>query len=648
VARTPTFPAIRARLRRLGPAHALASAVVAAALFATTRVSAQDAVVAETPRPRPPDARAATVDAAQVPATEAVPEAVDTDDDAGADDPPEEGEGGVPELPGDDAETVTTATAAETDEEAARIADEDDERPRVASMPTPEAAASPAASSPELVLYGFVHGEWELRFDALSAIPLPPLPGQPDTDSLGQQLYASQWFRLRGEFGLRPHLRLVVHADLLRGVLFGDTAQGIAPSAWRRDRRIGFDGDAGCAREARCERQSAGFLLRQFYLAWNTRAGELRVGQQGFHWGLGIAANDGDQRPFFGDTQFGDLVERVSFVGRPLGPRHPLSIGVAADVVFDEGPFDLRRGDVLAQGVASVLWQRGEGAPITAAAGGTRTTVIGRERALGTFLAVRSGTDRSGARLDLATIDVYARWDVREPGGGRVFAAFEGAYTFGSTELALSPTRTRERVVQLVGAAQLGRSSDHLDVLLELGHASGDARANDGVQSRGVFDGDHRVGLLLFPEVLNWLTARAVASALPMAGDDARALALVPSSGGVAGATYLAPTILWRPEAWIELRLGAVVARTSGPQIDLVAERLGLGRRNWRGGDASQRDLGLELDAALLLSTELRDRVTLTGGLEGGVLFAGRALDDAFGVPLGDISLVRARVGLRF
>jgi len=589
------------------------------------------------------DAAPASASASAAPRVEAPDEAPAPEDAAARDAAVEDGE-----FDSDD--SVSTATAEETAEEAALPSDEDDAvRPPTIALPTADSPATPApAASPELVFYGFFHGEWELRFDALSAIPLPPLPGQPDTDSLGQQLYTSQWFRLRGELGLRPHLRLVVHADLLRGVLFGDAAQGISPSAWRRDRRIGFDGDAGCAREARCERQSAGFLLRQLYLAWTTRAGELRIGQQGFHWGLGIAANDGDQRPYFGDAQFGDLVERVSFVGRPLGPRHPLSLGIAADLVFDEGPFDLRRGDVLAQGVASVLWQRGEGAPITAAAGGTRTTVVGRERAVGAFLAVRSGRDRSGAQLDLATFDLYARWDVREPGGGRVFAAFEGAYTVGSTELTLSAARTRERVAQLVWAAQLGRSADHLDVVLEVGHASGDARANDGVQRRGTFDGDHRVGLLLFPEVLNWLTARAVASALVAAPEDARTLALVPTSGGVAGAAYLAPTILWRPKAWLELRLGAVVARTSGAQIDLVAERQGLGRRSWRGGDASQRDLGLELDAAVLLSTELRDRVTLTGGVEGGVLFPGRALDDASGAPLGDLSLVRARVGLRF
>ncbi len=620
--------------------HAPAVALFTAVLFATTRAPAQS-LGAETASD---GASTATVDAPPIAAADAAPEAPDAETHS------EEGEEGAPDLLGEDAGSITTATAAEADEEAAQTADDDDAvRLPVLSPPDAPSTANPAASSAtELVLYGFFHGEWELRFDALSAIPLPPLPGQPDTDSLGQEHYASQWFRLRGELGLRPHLRLVVHADLLRGVLFGDAAQGIAPSAWRRDRRIGFDGDAGCAREARCERQSAGFLLRQLYLAWTTRAGELRVGQQGFHWGLGIAANDGDQRPFFGDAQFGDLVERISFVGRPLGPRHPLSLGVAADLVFDEGPFDLRRGDVLAQGVASVLWQRGEGAPITAAAGGTRATVIGRERALGAFLAVRSGRDRSGAQLDLATFDLYARWDLREPGGGRVFAAFEGAYTVGTTELTLSAARRRERVAQLVWAAQLGRSADHLDVVLEFGHASGDTRTTDGVQRRGTFDGDHRVGLILFPEVLNWLTARAVASGLVAAPGDARTLALVPTSGGVAGASYLAPTILWRPKAWIELRLGAVLARSSGPQIDVVAERLGLGRRTWRGGDASQRDLGLELDAALLLSTELRDRVTLTGGVEGGVLFPGRALDDASGVLFGDIALVRARVGLRF
>ncbi len=261
---------------------------------------------------------------------------------------------------------------------------------------------------------------------------------------------------------------------------------------------------------------------------------------------------------------------------------------------------------------------------------------------------MRSGRDRSGARLDLATLDLYARWDVREPGGGRVFAAFEGAYTLGTTELSLAPDRASERVAQLVWAAQVGRSADHLDAFVEAGYAGGDARATDGVQRRGALDGDHRVGLVLFPEVLNWLSARSVAAALPFAGDDARALAQLPTSGGVAGAMYLAPTLLWRPKAWLELRLGAVVARTSAANVDPIAERRGLGRRNVRGGDAEPRDLGLELDAALLVATELRDRVTLTGGVEGGVLFPGRAFDDARGAPMADVGLVRARVGLRW
>jgi hypothetical protein len=564
--------------------------------------------------------------------------------EAAADVPPDVEPSVEPELaPEDESVVVETVTAEETAEEAAADAPEL-EGSDAEAQPAAATTAAPA-SGPQLTLYGFVHGEWQFRFDGLTDLPLSPLPREPGTDALGQNLWASQWIRLRGELGLRPYLKLVARFDLLSGVLFGDTAVGIAPSAWRRDRLIGFGGDASCATEASCERSYPGIELRTLYLEWVTRAGALRIGQQAFSWGLGIVANDGDHRPVFGDYHLGDLVERVGYGLKPLGPRHPFTIAAAADLIYDDGTFDLRQGDAMYQGTLSAYWQ--EEPPSAAALG---TSPVHRERMLGAFVAYRNGVDRGDDVLKIGIVDVFARWDIPEVSGGRLFAAFEGAYIFGTTSLARTIYRDRERVAQLQWAAQLGRTNAHLDIVFEAGYSSGDSNTEDGVQRRATMDGDHRVGLILFPEVMNWMTARAVASATSalIAGRPARGADLVPTNGGVAGAMYLFPYIVWRPKAWIEARLGAVVARTTSPNVDVVGQRLYSLTRNWRGGDPAFRDLGLELDAAVLLSTELRDAVTLTGGLEGGVFFPGQAFADADGAVMQDIGLVRARVGLKW
>ena len=540
---------------------------------------------------------------------------------------------------------VETATAEEVADEAAEV---DDASDGIDDAPIDVAPASDGdgeRAAPQLTFYGNLHGEWEMRLDGLSDIPLIALPRDPGTRALGQNIWASQWIRLRGELGLRPYLKLVAQVDVLRGVIVGDTAVGIAPSAWRRDRRIGFGDDASCTEEARCERLYPGFELRTLYLEFTSRAGLLRVGQQGFYWGLGIVANDGDHRPVFGDYQYGDLVERIAYAVKPLGAQHPFTIAAAADLVYDDGPFDLRQGDAMYQGVLSAFWK--ENGPSEAAVG---TSPVSRERTIGAFVAYRNGVDRDDDVLKVGIVDLFARWDVPEASGGRLFAAFEGAYIFGTTSLARTLYRDRDRIAQLQWAAQLGRTNAHLDVVLEGGYSSGDSNAEDGVQRRATMDGDHRVGLILFPEVINWMSARAVASANSSAivGRPGRGSDLVPTNGGVAGAMYLFPYIVWRPKAWIEARIGAVVARTTSPNVDPVAQRLYSESRNWRGGDPAFRDLGLELDAAVLLSTELRDHVTLTGGVEGGVLFPGRAFTDAGGAVMREIGLIRGRVGLRW
>ena len=67
--------------------------------------------------------------------------------------------------------------------------------------------------------------------------------------------------------------------------------------------------------------------------------------------------------------------------------------------------------------------------------------------------------------------------------------------------------------------AYLGKPSERgvpygdLVAQVEMGYASGDANPLDGTQRRFVFDPNHRVGLLLFDEVLRFATARASTAA---------------------------------------------------------------------------------------------------------------------------------------
>ena len=480
-----------------------------------------------------------------------------------------------------------------------------------------------------------MHGEAEARFDAMSDIPLRALPTEPGTGKLGQNGWAETWLRLRAEGGYRPaQLKLIAQADFLSGVLAGDHAVGIYPSRWRRDRYVGIGGDAACTSELHCNREFSGIGLRQLYLEWQGDFGVLRAGQQTFHWGLGIVANDGEHAPVFGDYRFGHLVERILWAFQPLGRRTPFFVAVAGDLVFDDGLADLRRGDVAWQGVLSAFWQEGEHG----------------ERQIGGFAAYRDQTNSGGDWLKVGIFDLFARWDFAEPTGGRAFVAAEAAAIFGQESLTRTLTRPHDDVRQGLAAIQLGRRSEMVDATLELGYTSGDANTEDGVQSRATMDADHRVGLILFPEVMNWMSARAVAYGIApsIVGRPAPGTQLVPTDGGVAGSIYVFPHLVLRPISWLEIRLGGVLGRTTSDNVDPVEQRLASRTVNYRGGDSRQRDLGVELDAAVLATVGLRDGLKFVGGVEGGLFFPGQAFADASGHVMDDVGLVRLRAGLRW
>jgi len=504
------------------------------------------------------------------------------------------------------------------------------------------AAAAPAAEEeePPGLRVGFdINGEYQLRGNAMSDIPLAAPPASVDpsrpvvSDNLGQNYWAEQWLRLRARAGLvdhpggptrvAPFLSLVGELDLFFGVAFGDLAQGTGPAAWGRD-TYGYPG----------------IRLRNLYLEWRSPIGVFRLGQMGFRWGLGIVANDGETPPPFGDYRYGDLVRRLLFATRPLGESSPLTLAISGDWVAWDLIADFDRpcpdrqgscGDLAFQGVLAAYYEE-------------------NENQIGGYVAYRTQKNYLNDFLDVFVADVFARWHVNEPSGGRILVAAEAAFFYGQTSLTRTAIRPQTDVIQFVAAAQLGRVASDLDVIVEGGYASGDSNTEDSVERRGTFDPDHRIGLVMFPEVLAAQTARSafLAQNEDTFGRPSRGAALLPTNGGVSGAFYLFPYAMFRPNEWLDIRLGGVLGWATSDVVDPYRQRAESRSVNYRGGDPTRRDYGVEVDASIRARIPLTDLVRIDVGLEGGLLFPGAAFNDENGQRMGEVGLARARFGLIF
>jgi hypothetical protein len=115
----------------------------------------------------------------------------------------------------------------------------------------------------------------------------------------------------------------------------------------------------------------------------------------------------------------------------------------------------------------------------------------------------------------------------------------------------------------------------------------------------------------------------------------------------VAGAAYLNPVILVRPSPDFTLKLGAVVASTTGAFVDPSRIQSGA-RRNFDGGSPAGRSLGTELDAGAEIALPIFAPNALRLSIEGALAFPGSAFDDAEGRALGTQALSTVGLGLTF
>lgn len=500
----------------------------------------------------------------------------------------------------------------------------------------------PPAKRPDSL--GFtMHGEYEIRYRAMTDLRLEPPQGRPDLGSLGQSHYVVHWMRLSPRLTFKDKVAIVGQIDVPRGLVIGDTTTLV-----------------GAARDPLAEHQWLTAHPRYLYLEFDSPIGLVRAGQQGSHWGMGILANDGDHGTLFGDYGRGSLVERAMLATSPMGKDGPLVVALAGDLVFEDNTADLVDNEDLAvQGVLAVRWRM-------------------KQAELGVYGVLRSQS-RESASIDERTsfteelfagiVDVTGKWNARVPGSNVfVFGEAEAAMIAGSTTfgrgvygpIAASGSEREAESVRSFGAAVrlgaarkkgrgLGEFGDVV-VQLEWGYASGDADPYDGVSRRFTFDPNHNVGLVLFDQVLAWKTARAAT----LAGDPslvrrpAPGLQFLPSNGGIFGATYLNPTAVVRPKRWLDLKAGVVIAQATADVVDPYrAGALG-DYANYDGGDERSHNLGLELDLGADVRFVVSDSLKLHLGAEGGVLLPGRAFDDAEGRRLPNQFLGNIKLGVNF
>lgn len=501
-----------------------------------------------------------------------------------------------------------------------------------------------------------IHGEEQLRLEGLRSFPLEPTdtaiqaykgPGTLVGDSIGQNYFLSHWLRLTPTLQITDKLTIVGQADLT-GLLAGQTAHDTWPDQTPRDNTTdGYEN----------------VQPRWLYVEWLSPVGLLRVGQQPSHWGMGLVANDGDHPSLFGDYRYGNIVEQVLFATKPLGVKSPFVVAVAGNLVYRDNYAILVNGQQAWEGILAAFYEDG---PDMLGLYGVYRTQTQNE----TSEAYATYNDY----LNVGVVDVaghFAR-PVALPGEtAYVFGAFEGAMEFGSTNIERTVDYPNTTIRTYGGAATAGvvladreavaaaplHKGDRPDLWgrvvgqVEVGYATGDANPNDGIEKRFVFDPNHKVGLLLFDEVMRWETARASAAAQdPQLANSSRPFpgaSLLPSNGGVFGAQYIYPTALYRPRRWLDLKAGAVVAQTTADLVDPYQAVTKGNYVNYQGGNPQRHDLGVELDGGFEARIDAGEHLRFQLGAQAGVLFPGGAFDNAAGATLNTPWVAIGRLGLQ-
>ncbi|MBI5525789.1 MAG: hypothetical protein HY897_05600 [Deltaproteobacteria bacterium] len=387
-------------------------------------------------------------------------------------------------------------------------------------------------------------------------------------------------------------------------------------------------------------------------------AGVLRAGRMASYEGRGILANDGNNDlNRFGTNGRGDTSDRILFGTKPLEIYKAIRSGdpAAADPREDRGLFF---GAAYDQVVNDSIQLGGDNANqygVSAYYLLPEFNVFGLRcrdlRVAGSF-AYRGAHD---VEMGISILPLELRVGIE-----KLRLEFQAAPMWGATrELsdALSLMSSKKPVVQDVLALGVMTVADYdvgpVTLTLEFDYASGDDDPRPDTRVTDfIFAEDTSVGLLLFPQVLGYLTARSSAAGnanLNGLGATALPSTRVATYGAFFNAKALFPQVTWHLTDEVFLRGGALFAWTAAPSTDPTETlRREDGKEitddavNYNGGKPGDY-WGTEFD--LRFSAKLWGHFVFD--LDGAVLLPGDALQDMNGdaVPSG---MVEARLQFRY
>ena len=486
---------------------------------------------------------------------------------------------------------------------------------------------SAAAHADELPLNWSLGGYYRTRLLAVNGLPTnDPLRLR---DNAANATYGFMRLRLNPTLSYGPDEKLPIVAlkmqiDGLDNVVFGDNdlvadtpVFGDLPSDTNID---GVDIET--------------VRLRRAWLEFLVPVGLMRVGRMPTQWGLGLLAHDGNgMRGDFGDALRATTNDRIMFATRPLSVANalmgkssrstPLILVTAydkivedpflesTDVRYDPTSGDQARSnlpfgtflddeDDVNQVVVAAVWNDKK----------FNRAVEGDELTAGVYFTYRW---QNSSQSKVPIIDFFWRlkWSVFGADAPRLYTEGEVLTIQGQSRAISEGTLTEPDIWGAV--ARVGLQSTGWDAILEGGHASGDDRIGDSEFTGRSLNSDYRVGLLLYPVLLNARTANQTPSSPALW-----------SRGGVYNSTYFYPHGRWRPLDNVEVVAALLVA-----WADELAPQLGGSQRDdgtttcsVGAGDCM---LGIEADAAVKVRWGPDD--LMRWSTEFGILKTGKALE---------------------
>jgi hypothetical protein len=519
---------------------------------------------------------------------------------------------------------------------------------RTASAVEPWSDPDPPAPPARITLTPASHvgfrGAAEYRVNAVSVSPL-------DLQSATNQnlQLIEQRLRLDGAVDYDDKVRIVMSADLLDGVLWGD--DGVLGSSPEPTSGAAVTTDnpnlstacitlkpgapvteASSYHYGLCSADPV--FIRHAYGDVMTPVGLLRIGRQAMTDGASIAVNDGNgRRNRFGVADRGNSADRILYATKPLEAFKRPS---RRDLTLDRGLFVILAYDRLV----------------------TNDPMAYADDLHNAIAAIRYRAPRLGAARDFEAQTFYAyrfssEYTTQVSAWGGRLAARVGDFTFGGETTAVLGSTTEvsaalhfinddpvtAQVVRAIGARGVARwDKKVVSLYMESDYASGNGNPNPSAPlTQFRFAEDTNVGLLMFKQVLAYQSARAAAAGVALLqklGASDYPVQAVSTNGSFTNAFALFPQIDVHPVKNLLLRGGVLIAWAPAPVVDPItslehrndAPHFANGIVNYVGG-APDRFYGTEIDGRV--QYRLFDH--FAADLEGAVLFPGSALEDANG-----------------